>query len=161
MNGKARRAIFAALVAAAWAVPSVSTPVAAESMSCTAEGDFVVNPGLSTEPSSGSFGSEPGPINCKGTKGTMTFAGNYGTKDPDSCSSGGEGTSTNTFKFTDGTVTDKVEFTYGPFQGGALGGSFKGSRSSGTFEVTSLDGDCVTKAITKAHAVFRNVVIER
>ena len=91
----------------------------------------------------------------------MTFSGKYGTKDPDSCSTGGEGTSTNTFKFTDGTVTDEVEYTYGPFQGGALAGSFKGSRSSGTFEVTSLEGDCVSKPITNAHAVFRNVVIER
>jgi|SRR5687768_17460404 hypothetical protein len=161
MNGKARLAIFAALIVAAWAIPGVSTPVAAESMSCSAEGDFTVNPGLSTNPSSGSFGSDPAPLNCKGAKGTMTFVGKYGTKDPDSCSTGGEGTSTNTFKFTDGTVTDEVEFTYGPFQGGALGGSFKGAKSSGTFEVTSLEGDCVSKPITNAHAVFRNVVIER
>lgn len=161
MSGKARRVFLGALIVAAWAVPGVSTPVEAESMSCTAEGDFTVNPGLSTNPSSGSFASDPAPLDCKGVKGTMTFAGKYGTKDPDSCSSGGEGTSTNTFKFTDGTVTDEVEFTYGPFQGGALGGSFKGSRSSGTFEVTSLEGDCVSKPITKAHAVFRNVVVER
>jgi len=161
MSGKARRAIFGALIVAAWAIPGVSTPVAAESMSCTAEGDFVANPGLSTTPSSGTFGSDPGPLDCKGIKGTMTFAGNYGTKDPDTCSSGGEGTSTNTYKFTDGTVTDEVEFTYGPFQGGALGGSFKGARSSGTFEVTSIEGDCVTKPLSKAHASFKNVVIKR
>lgn len=161
MNGRAHRAIFGVLIVAAWAVPSVFTPVAAESNSCTAEGDFTVKPGLSTTPSSGSFSSEPAALNCKGPEGTMTFAGKYGTKDPDSCSSGGEGTSTNTYKFTDGTVTDEVEFTYGPFQGGALGGSFKGSRSSGTFEVTSLEGDCVSKPITTAHAVFRNVVINR
>ena len=161
MSGKTRRVILGALIVAAWAVPSVSTPVVAESMSCTAEGDFTVNPGLSANPSSGSFSSDPAPLNCKGIKGTMTFAGNYGTKDPDSCSSGGEGTSTTTYKFTDGTVTDEVQFTYGPFQGGALGGSFKGPRSSGTFEVTSLEGDCVSRPITKAHAVFRNVVVER
>lgn len=161
MSGKARRVIFGALIVVAWAVPGVSTPVAAEAMSCTAEGDFTANPGLSTTPSSGSFASEPAALNCKGIKGTMTFAGNYGTKDPDTCSSGGEGTSTNTYKFTDGTVTDEVEFTYGPFQGGALGGRFEGKRSSGTFEVTSIEGDCVSKPLTTAHAVFRNVVVER
>jgi hypothetical protein len=161
MSRKAHRAIFGALIVAAWAVPGVSTPVAAESMSCTAEGDFTINPGLSTTPSSGTFGSDPGTLNCKGSKGTMTFAGKYGTKDPDSCSSGGEGTSTNTYKFTDGTVTDEVEYTYGPFQGGALGGSFKGARSSGTFEVTSIEGDCVSKPLTHAHASFKNIVIKR
>jgi hypothetical protein len=67
----------------------------------------------------------------------------------------------NTYKFSDGTVTDEVEFTYGPFQGGALGGSFKGPRSSGTFEVTSIEGDCVSKPLTKAHASFKNIVIKR
>ena len=160
MSGRARRAILGALIVAAWAVPNVSTS-AAQQLSCTAEGDFTANPGLSTTPSSGTFQSEPAPLDCQGVKGTMTFAGKYGTKDPDSCSSGGEGTSTNTYKFTDGTVTDEVDFTYGPFQGGALGGSFKGARSSGTFEVTGIEGDCVSKPLTKAHAKFRNIVINR
>ena len=165
MSEKARRAIFGALIVAAWAVPGVSTHVAAETtMSCTAEGDFVVNPGLSTQGSSGTYASDPGPLDCKDRgKGTIEFKGNYGTKDPDSCSSGGEGHGTTIFKFADGaTVTDDgIEFSYGPFQGGALGGSWKGKSSSGTFEVTSLEGDCVSKPITKAHAVFRNVVVKR
>jgi hypothetical protein len=161
MNGKARRAIFATLIVAAWAIPGASTPVAAESISCTAEGTFTANPGLSTTPSSGTFQSEPATLDCKGVKGTMTFAGKYGTKDPDSCSAGGEGISTNTYKFTDGTVTDEVDFTYGPFQGGAMGGSFKGAKSSGTFEVTGIEGDCVSKPLTKANATFKNVVIKR
>lgn len=160
MSGSARRAILGALIVAAWAVPNLSTP-AAQQLSCTAEGDYTVNPGLSTTPSSGTFQSEPAPLDCHGVKGTMTFAGKYGTKDPDSCSSGGEGTSTVTYKFPDGSVTDEVEYTYGPFQGGALGGSYKGPRSSGTFEVTSIDGDCVSKPITRAHAKFRNIVINR
>jgi hypothetical protein len=164
MSNRAHRAIFGALIVAAWAVPGVSTHVAAaNSMSCTAEADFTVNPGLSTNPSSGSFGTgNPGTLDCKGgAKGTISFSGKYGTKDPDTCSSGGEGTNNVTYKFTDGTVTDDVEYTYGPFQGGALGGSYKGKSSSGTFEVTSLEGDCVSKPITKAHAVFKNIVINR
>jgi hypothetical protein len=123
-----------------------------------------LDPGPSTSPSSGTFGTgEPGAVDCtSGGKGSISFSGTYGTNDPDRCSSGGEGTSVTTFKFTDGAVTDEaVEFTYGPFQGGALGGSFEGARSSGTFEVTSIDGDCVSKPLTEAHATFRNLVIER
>ena len=163
MSGNARRAILGAFIVAAWAVPSVSTPVAAESMSCTAEADFTATPGLSTSPSSGTYESDgPGTVDCKsGGKGAITFAGKYGTKDPDSCSSGGEGAGTVTYKFADGSVDDNADVTYGPFQGGALGGSFKGSRSSGTFEVTAIEGDCVSKPITKAHIVFRNLVINR
>jgi hypothetical protein len=164
MNARARRAIAGALIVAAWAVPGVTTHASADTtMSCTAEADFTMTPGLSTSPSSGTFATvNPGPLDCKGTKGTMAFSGKYGTKDPDSCSSGGEGTSTSTYKFADGTVSDDaVEFTYGPFQGGALGGSFKGAHSSGTFEVTSIEGDCVSKPITKAHATFKNLVIKR
>jgi hypothetical protein len=163
MNGRTRRAIFGALIVAAWAVPGVSTHVAAETtMSCTGEADFSLSPGLSTSPSSGSFKtSQPGSVDCEGTKGTIEFSGKYGTKDPDSCSSGGEGVATVIYKFADGTVTDDGEYTYGPFQGGALGGSYKGARTSDTFEVTSLEGDCVSKPITKAHAVFRNIVIKR
>jgi hypothetical protein len=164
MTEKARRAILGALIVAAWAVPSVSTPVVAESMSCTAEGDFVVNPGLSQSPSSGTYGTEePGNLDCKGRKGTIEVSGNYGTKDPDTCSSGGEGVGRATYNFADGKSVsdDAIAFTYGPFQGGALGGSWKGARSSGTFEITSLEGDCVSKPITRAHYVFRNLVVER
>ena len=166
MTTSTRRAIIGALIVAAWAVPGVSTYVAADNtMSCTAEADFTMTPGLSANPSSGTFGTgNPGTVDCKGgVKGTVAFSGKYGTKDPDSCSSGGEGSSTTTYKFADGsTVTDDgVEFTYGPFQGGALGGSYKGKSSSGTFEVTSVQGDCVSKPITNAHASFKNVVIKR
>ena len=167
MSTRLSRAITAALVLTAWAVPGVSRSVAAaeKTESCTAEADFVITPGLSTNPSSGTFttGDTPGTLKCKsGASGTIAFNGKYGTKDPDSCSSGGEGTASDTYKFSDGsTVTDDVDITYGPFQGGALGGSYKGSRSSGTFEVTSIDGDCVSKPITRAHGVLKNIVIKR
>lgn len=166
MTGKARLAIAGAFIVAAWAIPGISTPVAgAEPASCTAEGDFSADPGLSTSPSSGTVttGGETGALDCKGDgKGTLGFDGRYGTKDPDTCSSGGEGNNKAVFKFSDGSkVTDDVEFTYGPFQGGAIGGSFKGARTSGTFEVTPIEGDCVSKPLSKAHYLFRNLVIKR
>jgi len=164
MYGRARRAIIGVLIVAAWAVPSVTTPVSANTMSCTAEADFTITPGLSTDPSSGTFATDkPGTLDCKdGGKGTIAFSGKYGTKDADSCSSGGEGVATDTYTFADGSkVSDDVEFTYGPFQGGALGGSYRGPKTSGTFEVTSIDGDCVTKPLTHAHAVFKNIVVKK
>lgn len=166
MSARSPRRILAAMIAVAWAVPGGSTPVTAESTeSCTAEADFSITPGVSTSPTSGTFttGGDTGTLDCKGGgKGTIGFAGRYGTKDPDSCSSGGEGTATDTFRFSDGsTVRDDVEFIYGAFQGGIVGGSFKGARASGTFEITPIEGDCVSKPITKARAVFRNLVIKR
>ncbi|MGH9011572.1 MAG: hypothetical protein ACRDYF_17270 [Acidimicrobiia bacterium] len=44
---------------------------------------------------------------------------------------------------------------------GAKGESFKGARTAGTFEVTSIEGDWVSKPLTKAHAVFKNIVVKR
>lgn len=40
-------------------------------------------------------------------------------------------------------------------------GAFKGARSSGTFEVTPIEGDCVSKPLSKGHYLFRNLVIKR
>jgi hypothetical protein len=168
MSGRARWGLLGAVMATAWVLSGVATPVAGQQSdtTCTAEADFTVSPGLSTSGSSGSFTTDgdTGTFDCKGQgKGTLGFSGKYGTKDPDSCSSGGEGTASNSFKFSDGggEVTDEVEILYGPFQGGVIGGSFKGARTSGTFEVTPIEGDCVTKPITKAHASFKNIVVKR
>ena len=167
MSGRRRRAMLGALIATSLAVTGVSAAAAGQGAGpCMAEADFTMSPGLSTSGTSGTFttGGDTGTFDCRdGQKGTMGFSGRYGTKDPDSCSTGGEGVSTNSFKFSDnsGDVGEQVDFTYGPFQGGALGGSFKGARTSGTFEVTGIEGDCVSKPITKAHAVFKNVVIKR
>ena len=165
MSGGSTRRIIAALIVAAWAVPGVSTPAGAESTeSCTAEADFTITPGVGANPSSGTFttGGDTGTLTCKSGKGTMGFSGKYGTKDPDSCGSGGEGTATDTYKFADGsTLTDDVEFIYGAFQNGLVGGSYKSARASGQFEVTPLEGDCVSKPITKAHATFKNIVVKR
>ena len=55
--------------------------------------DIVVSPGLSTEPNSGVYHSsqKTGTIECGDLKGTFGIDGRYGTADPDSCQSGGEG----------------------------------------------------------------------
>lgn len=113
MKGKARQAICAAFIVGTWAVPGVSTPVAAEPISCTAEGDLIITPGLSTSPSSGTYGSDqPGTLDCngRGRKGTVLPEGKYGTKDLYTCSPGGEGAGKATFRFSDGkTITDAID----------------------------------------------------
>src|SRR5688572_24185175 len=92
------------LVAVAALAGGLSTPVgaAAEPTRCTARIDSVsLDPGVGAEPSSGSFQNEEegtiacdGPVNGKKTTGPGVWTsdvGYYGTKDPDSCTSGGEG----------------------------------------------------------------------
>src|ERR1051325_9165093 len=68
---------------------------------CTFEGDVTASPGLTTSPSSGTdtTNGETGTIACDGRvngrqptgQGTWGLEGRYGTKDPDTCQSGGEG----------------------------------------------------------------------
>jgi hypothetical protein len=164
MSRRVRWAMFGAVAAASWVLPGMATPVAGQAQTtCTGEHDFTLTPGLSNEPGSGSFttGGETGTIDCQGEKGSWGFAGEYGTKDPDSCTSGGEGTVTHSVTWAGGeNITEDGEFTYGALQSGVFGGSFETPRMSGDFEVTPTEGDCVTAPITKAHAVFKNVVIK-
>ena len=67
MKGKTRRTILSALIVAAWAVPNLSSS-AGQQLSCTAEGDYSVNPGLSTTPSSGDFHRTPRPSPARGSR---------------------------------------------------------------------------------------------
>lgn len=48
-------------------------------------------------------------------------------------------------------VGQAVTLTYGPLRGGVFAVEFRSERFSGTAEVTPLEGDCVTKPITKVH----------
>ncbi len=164
MSRRARLACFGVVAVATWAIPGMVTPVAGQAEStCTGEHDFTLSPGLSNSPSSGTFTTdgETGTIDCQGEKGTWGFAGAYGTKDPDTCTSGGEGTVTHAVTLADGKhITEDGTFTYGAAQSGVFGGSFETPHMSGDFEVTPTEGDCVTAPITKAHAVFKNVVIK-
>ena len=67
---------------------------------CFIDKDDVLSPGVSLSPSSGSAVTpEPGVIECHGKiygaaptgDGQVTEVARYGTKDPDTCTSGGEG----------------------------------------------------------------------
>ena len=137
----------------------------AEGTRCTFEGDYTASPGLSASGSSGDVGTNPdgkvtcnGPVNGKQPTGPGTYStkARYGTKDPDTCQSGGEGEGVSIYSIpvSDGVERIEVKFsyTYGAFKAGApFSGEFKGDRMSGTFEVQPIDGDCASKPVTKYH----------
>lgn len=142
---------------------SVHPATAAEGARCTWTFVVVLDPGFSVEPSTGTHRSEaPGRLDCDGAvngqpitgPGTISDEGRYGTDDPDSCTDGSEGTGTDRIVVptADGPQHIVSQFTYtaaklsnsSPFRG-----EFTGSRFSGTFELTVLEGDCVTAPITK------------
>ena len=155
---------------AALAVPTTALTSAGAADSgtpCTFEADVVASPGVSTSPSSGSVNgpAEDSTITCAGPvngkqptgPGTMAAEARYGTKDPDTCQSGGEGEGVHsiTIPTSDGTerISNKFTYTYGAFKtaGAPFSGTFDGDRMSGTMEVTPIDGDCASKPVTKYH----------
>jgi hypothetical protein len=126
----------------------------------------VASPGLTTAPSSGTVkGAEKdstitcnGPVNGKQPTGPGTIGvdARYGTKDPATCQSGGEGDGVHsiTIPTSGGAEHIKNTFTYtfGAFKAGApFSGTFQGDQMPGTIEVTPVDGDCASKPVTKFH----------
>jgi hypothetical protein len=136
---------------------------AAEGARCSWTFVIVLNPGFSMEGSTGTHRSEkPGALHCDGAvngrpitgAGTVSDEGPYGTEDPDSCMSGSEGTGIDriTVATAEGPQDIVSEFTYTAAKlsnGGPMRGEFKGTRLDGAIELTVLEGDCVTKPITK------------
>ena len=147
--------------------PGISTATAAGGggTHCTWQFDVVAAPGLSTNPSSGTVttNGETGTSSCDGPvngnnptgAGRSGYDGRYGTKNPDTCQSGGEGAGTFTITIPTSAGDQRISdadntYTYGAFKAGApFSGEFKGSRMSGTFDVQPLDGDCASKPVTK------------
>ena len=145
-----------------------SAPVAGADESgapCAFEVDVTMSPGLSRQPSSGTFDSkgESGTLDCQGNvdgqpaAGTGTFGteGRYGLDgDGDDCRSK-EGQGDGTAHFTvpvqgGGTehVDDPYTMTY-RVDGRSVVGEITGQRFSGTFDVTQADGDCLWRPVTK------------
>ena len=162
------RTMASAVLALALLAPAAVS--AQQPTNCVAEVVLELNPGLSNEPNSGTFTSNgetgqvecDGPVNGKETtgKGTWGVAGDLGTKDPDSCTSGGEGDADQsaTHPTADGSekFANQATFTYGALQGGGtFGGEFTGDRADGTFEVVPEEGDCVSKPITKVRVTLK------
>jgi len=135
---------------------------------CFIDKDDTLSPGLSLEPSSGTAVTPaPGIIECHGKvngfaptgDGQVTEEARYGTKDPDTCTSGGEGDGKFVVSIpTSGGVQKFVAtftFTYGEpsTHGGVVAGRVTGDGVHGTFDVTPKEGDCVTRPVTRVHTV--------
>lgn len=141
---------------------------------CTFEFEVILSPGLSMSGSSGTHGtSSPGTLTCNGLvngkqptgTGTLGEEGRYGTKDPDTCASGGEGDGVDTLRVPTAagfeTVVSQFTFTFGgklPTHGGLAAGEFEGNHFTGTFEFTPTEGDCITAPVTKAKVVGEGVI---
>lgn len=153
--------LSAALLAVGLTAPAGA---AEEGTPCTFEVDITLSPGLSRQPSSGSFKSkgESGTLDCKGDvgrrpvtgRGTFGADGRYGTDgDGDHCRSTegkGEGTARFTVPVEGGTqhIEDPFRMTY-RVDGRSVVGEITGRRFSGTFDVTKADGDCLWNPVRK------------
>ena len=131
---------------------------------CVFEVDVSLSPGLSREPSSGSFDSngESGQLDCEGNvggqpatgRGTFGADGRYGLDgDGDDCRSKegqGDGTAHLTVPVEGGTqhVDDPFTMTY-RVDGRSVVGEITGQRFKATFDVTRADGDCLWRPVTK------------
>jgi hypothetical protein len=175
-----RRGLGVALVAAvAWAIPGmpVAGADAEHAAPCRFTAEFDMSPGLSLTASSGAFtsGGETGGITCSGSvggwmvtgPGTFGADGNYGTADGDSCVSGGEGSAVQSFTVATSErrvpVRNAIRFTYQPVPAAGASvalasGRFHGERFSGTFDVTLVEGDCVTSPVTRVRLDGRGML---
>ena len=155
------------LLTAVLSLGLVTPPVGAagdDGTPCTFEVDVTLSPGLSREPSSGTFDSkgESGRLDCQGDvggkpvtgRGTFGAEGRYGTDgNGDDCRSKegrGEGTGHFTIPVEGGRehVDDPFRLTY-RVDGRSVVGEITGQRFSGTFDVTKADGDCLWRPVTK------------
>jgi len=132
---------------------------------CAFEVDVTLSPGLSRQPSSGTFESkgESGKLDCQGNvggrpasgRGTFGTEGRYGLDgDGDDCrskSGQGDGTAHFTVPTDDGGtqhIDDPFTMTY-RVDGRSVVGEITGQRFSGTFDVTQADGDCLWRPVTR------------
>lgn len=148
-------------------IPAAAAPLAATAeTSCTARNVVLeLKPGIGLKPSSGSFYGGPGKVTCDGRvlgrkvtgPGAYSSAGRIGTKDPDSCTSGGEGWGVVRLDFPTAkgplVVTSPVTFTYGAVtKKGLLAGELRGDYVDGVFRILPKKGDCVTSPVTLSTA---------
>ena len=154
------------LLTAVLAVGLVSPPVGATEPGtpCAFEVEVTLSPGLSMEPSSGTFDSqgESGRLDCQGKvggqpvtgPGTFGAEGHYGTDgDGDDCRSKegrGDGTAHFTVPVEGGSehIDDPFTMTY-RVDGRSVVGEITGKRFTGKFDVTKADGDCLRNPVRK------------
>ena len=159
-----RRNLTVALVSAALACSAIVVVAAeaAQTVDCTNEfKEFTIDPGVGREGSSGVVDShgQTGTLNCGGTQGTIGFLGGYGTKDPDTCTEGGEGDGVFSWTLNGKEDSAYITYTYGALKGGVVGVTIKGQRLNGEGQVTPTQGDCATTPITKAKSTGKLTLV--
>jgi hypothetical protein len=122
---------------------------------CTFQHMPNLSPGLSLQPSNGTF-TDPGggAATCTGGisgSGSYTDSGTVsGT-----CQGGGVAEGDPTVTIGDQTFTDHIKITFGQpsTRGGVIHADFEGSRTKGTIELTPTKGDCVLNPVTQIRGV--------
>ena len=151
-----KRQLSRILIAAVFLVPFAPGRASAVDRTCTISGTMSLMPGLGTEPSSGTFSEgsgELGTIDCGyGHSGTFAMDGHYGSRDPDTCTGGGEGWGVQSFTVNGVNTKNPFTFGYGGASGagGTLSGRFYGDVFSGAFDLIPVEGDCTSTRVTKA-----------
>jgi hypothetical protein len=132
------------------------TPYRADSGThCTFQHVPNLSPGLSFQPSNGTF-TDPGggTATCSGGlsgSGSYTDSGTVsGT-----CQGGGVAEGDPTFTIGGQTFTDHIRISFGQLstRGGVVHADFEGSRTKGTIELTPTKGDCVLNPVTQIKGV--------
>jgi hypothetical protein len=96
--------------------------------------------------------------------GTLTQEGHYGIDDPDSCQAGGEADGTDHLTVPTANGPQKIDSRFRALFGnpsnknGPFGGEFEGSRFTGSFTIQPLEGDCVSRPVTKARVNFEGIL---
>jgi hypothetical protein len=118
---------------------------------CTADFDVNLSPGIGSKPVSGAFHTdgETGTIDCGGGRSAFGNDGRFGTKDPDTCTGGGEGWGVMSYKYRGKNIKSTFTYDFGGISGGLVKGNFDGEHYSGTFTFTPTEGDCVNNPATK------------
>jgi hypothetical protein len=122
---------------------------------CTFQHVPTLNPGLSIQPSSGTF-TDPGG-GTAACNGGVSGSGSYTDSGTVSgtCQGGGVAEGDPTVTIGDQTFTDHIRITFGQpsTRGGVVHADFEGSRTKGTIELTPTRGDCVLNPVTQIRGV--------
>jgi hypothetical protein len=156
-------------------VSGAGPPVSGDSQTtCRGVHDVTLTPGFSIQTGSGTFVHHNGTVECTGPVNGYKPAGAgttdaYGDYHGVSCASAvtrdGSANEVFTMDIPSASGVQRVvshllvTFTGRPgTHGGLVEGQFTGDHMSGTFEATPLEGDCVSRPLSRVHITFESVL---